>query len=47
MRLARTLGLAAGLAMVGSMTLAGGATAKPLEHTDFHDEVYRDLRRLL
>ncbi len=24
--------------MVGSMTLAGGATAKPLEHTDFHEE---------
>jgi hypothetical protein len=38
MRLARTLGLAAGLAMVGSMALAGGASAKPLEHTDFHDE---------
>ena len=38
MRLARTLGLAAGLAMAGSMALAGGASAKPLEHTDFHDE---------
>ena len=38
MRLARTLGLAAGLAMVGSIALAGGASAKPLEHTDFHDE---------
>ena len=38
MRLARTLGLAAGLAMVGSMTLAGGAAAKPIEHTNFHDE---------
>ena len=38
MRLARTLGLAAALAMVGSMALAGGASAKPLEHTDFHDE---------
>ena len=38
MRLARTLGLAAGLAMVGSMPLAGGATAKPIEHTAFHDE---------
>ncbi|MGH9251535.1 MAG: hypothetical protein ACRD0W_18735 [Acidimicrobiales bacterium] len=38
MRLARTLGLAAGLAMVGSMALAGGAIAKPIEHTDFHDE---------
>ena len=24
--------------MVGSMALAGGASAKPLEHTDFHDE---------
>ena len=39
MRLARTLGLAAGLAMVGSIALAGGASAKPLEHTDFHEEV--------
>jgi hypothetical protein len=29
MRLARTLGLAAGLAMVGSMALAGGASAAP------------------
>ena len=38
MRLARTLGLAAGLAMVGSMALAGGASAAPLEHTTFHDE---------
>jgi hypothetical protein len=38
MRLARTLGLAAGLAMVGSIALAGGASAKPLEHTDFHEE---------
>ncbi len=38
MRLARTLGLAAGLAMVGSMALAGGASAKPIEHTTFHDE---------
>jgi hypothetical protein len=38
MRLARTLGLAAGLAMVGSMALAGGASAKPLEHGTFHDE---------
>ena len=38
MRLARTLGLAAGLAMVGSMALAGGALAKPIEHTEFHDE---------
>jgi hypothetical protein len=32
------LGLAAGLAMVGSMTLAGGAAAEPIEHTEFHDE---------
>jgi hypothetical protein len=38
MRLARTLGLAAGLAMVGSMALAGGTSAAPLEHTTFHDE---------
>jgi hypothetical protein len=38
MRLARTLGLAAGLAMVGSMALAGGATARPIEHTAIHDE---------
>jgi hypothetical protein len=38
MRLARTLGLAAGLAMVGSMALAGGASAKPIEHTEFLDE---------
>lgn len=32
------LGLAAGLALVGSMALAGGASAKPIEHTEFHDE---------
>ena len=38
MRLARTFGLAAGLAIVGSMALAAGATAKPIEHTDFHGE---------
>ena len=38
MRLARTFGLAAGLAMVGSMALAGGASAKPLDHGEFHDE---------
>jgi hypothetical protein len=38
MRLARTVGLAAGLAMVGSMALAGGASARPLEHTAFHEE---------
>ena len=38
MRLARTLGLAAGLAMVGSMALAGGVSAKPLEHMTFHNE---------
>ena len=38
MRLARTLGLAAGLAAVGSMTLAGGASAKPIEHTKFHED---------
>jgi hypothetical protein len=38
MRLARTFGLAAGLAMVGSMALAGGASAQPIEHTEFHDE---------
>ena len=38
MRLVRTLGLAAGLALVGSMALAGGASAKPIEHTEFHDE---------
>jgi hypothetical protein len=38
MRLVRTLGLAAGLAVVGSMALAGGALAKPIEHTEFHDE---------
>jgi hypothetical protein len=38
MRLARTVGLAAGLAMVGSMALATGASARPIEHTDFHEE---------
>jgi hypothetical protein len=38
MRLARTFGLAAGLAIVGSMAFAGGASAKPIVHTDFHDE---------
>jgi hypothetical protein len=38
MRLVRTFGLAAGLAMVGSMAFAGSASAKPIEHTDFHDE---------
>src|SRR5918993_505508 len=38
MRLIRTFGLAAGLAMVGSIALAGGASAQPIEHTDFHDE---------
>jgi hypothetical protein len=38
MRLARTFGLAAGLAAAVSMTLAGGASAKPLEHTTFHEE---------
>jgi hypothetical protein len=38
MRLARTFGLAAGLAMVGSMALAGGVSAQPIEHTEFHDE---------
>ena len=38
MRLARTLGLAAGLAAAVSMTLAGGASAKPLEHMTFHNE---------
>ena len=38
MRLARTLGLAAGLALVGSMALAGGASAEPIEHGEFHDE---------
>ena len=38
MRLARTLGFAAGLAMVSSVALAGGASARPIEHTDFHDE---------
>jgi hypothetical protein len=38
MRLVRTFGLAAGLAMVGSIALAGWASAQPIEHTDFHDE---------
>ena len=38
MRLARTLGLAAGMAAAVSMTLAGGAIAQPIEHTDIHDE---------
>ena len=38
MRLARTLGLAAGLAAAVSMTLAAGASAKPIEHAEFHDE---------
>ena len=38
MGLARTLALAAGLATVASMALAAGATAQPIEHTDFHDE---------
>jgi hypothetical protein len=39
MRLVRAFGLAAGLAMVGSMAFAGGASAKPIAHnTDFHDE---------
>jgi hypothetical protein len=38
MRLARALGLAAGLAMVGSMALAGGASAQPIDHAEFHDE---------
>ena len=38
MRLARTFGLAAGLAAAVSMTLAGGASAKPIEHTEFHEE---------
>jgi hypothetical protein len=38
MKLAHTLGLAAGMAMVGSMALAGGASAKPLEHGEFHEE---------
>jgi hypothetical protein len=37
MRLARTLGLAAGLAMVGSMTLAGGASAEPIENVEYRD----------
>jgi hypothetical protein len=37
-QISRRLGLAAGLAMVASMTLAGGASAQPIEHTDFHDE---------
>ena len=38
MRLARTFGLAAGLAAAVSMTLAVGASAKPIEHATFHDE---------
>jgi hypothetical protein len=38
MRLARTLGLAAGLAAAASMALAGAASAKPIEHTEFHGE---------
>jgi hypothetical protein len=38
MRLVRTFGLPAGSAMVGSMAFAGGASAKPIEHRDFHDE---------
>jgi hypothetical protein len=38
MRLARTLALAVGLAAAASMALAGGALAKPILHTDFHDE---------
>ena len=38
MRLVRTFGLAAALAVVGSMAFAGSASAKPIEHTDFHDE---------
>ena len=38
MRLVRTLGLAAGLAAAVSMALAGGASAKPLEHATFHNE---------
>ena len=38
MRLARMFGLAVGLAAAVSMTLAGGASAKPIEHTTFHEE---------
>jgi hypothetical protein len=38
MRLARTVGLAAGLAMVGSMALATGASARPIEHMAIHEE---------
>ena len=38
MRLARTFGLAAGLAAAVSMTLAVGASAKPIEHATVHDE---------
>jgi len=38
MRLARTFALAAGLAAAVSMTLVGGATAQPIEHTEIHDE---------
>jgi hypothetical protein len=38
MRLARTFGLAAGLAAAVSMTLAAGASAKPIEHGEFHAE---------
>ena len=38
MRLARTLGLAAGLAAAVSMALAAGASAKPIEHATFHNE---------
>ena len=38
MRFARTFGLAAGLAAAVSMTLAAGASAKPIEHGEFHDE---------
>ena len=38
MRLARTFGLAMGLAAAVSMTLAGGASAKPIERATFHEE---------
>jgi hypothetical protein len=38
MRLARTFGLAAGLAAAVSMALAGGALAQPIEHGEFVDE---------
>ena len=38
MRLARTFGLAAGLAAVGSMALPTGASAEPIERGKFHDE---------